>query len=230
MKILCLNHNLSYNCCWLSHANDLIHSAISTKVTCQHQSAILVVFCKHTCHVNPSAAKKYLGSSSYISMQFLQKLSNTLVNSSVSLRTYKLRYQVLCSKMFPDSFCVFVISICDVFHHQIAVKFSYFRERCFIKSFQLSMYSLIKTFLQYEAEFFKYSITKFVGVLESFGQIFSKFFLILSLQFIQLNTNMLYLVVTYSRSDLQSLHLCFRIPQARLSVGLNNEVGTNLTL
>ena len=78
-------------------------------------------FFRLACLTDPGTGKKYAGSSSFISMPLLQKLSNTYGNSSVSLCTYKLLPLVFFSEIFQDPFCVFVFSYCNVFHCEIAV-------------------------------------------------------------------------------------------------------------
>ena len=56
-------------------------STISSMSTSVSNSSSTSVF-RHACHANPGPDKKYAGSSSYTSMNFLQKLSNTSANSS----------------------------------------------------------------------------------------------------------------------------------------------------
>ena len=83
------------------------------------------VFVKVACLGSPGADQKYAGSSSYIFTYLLQRFSNASVSNSVSLCIYRScssKFYILKSYQIP-SFCVFVISIWDFFHRQIAVKF-----------------------------------------------------------------------------------------------------------
>ena len=99
-------------------------------------------FFRHAYHANPDGDKNYVRSSSYISMYFLRKLSNTSGNIIVSLCMYKWWYTLgFVLRNGSRHFCLFyVISIFNVLHCQIAVKFFIVWQWCFIKFLPFTMY------------------------------------------------------------------------------------------
>ena len=121
-------------------------SGISASASSSSSTPVLF---RHVCHANHSANEKYTGSNLYISMHLLWNLSNTCANSSVSLSMYRSwNSTVFYSKIFPDSFCVIVLRICDVFHCQIAVDF-FLVWKYFVESLPTIPVMWTKTFPQH---------------------------------------------------------------------------------
>ena len=79
------------------------------------------VFFRDACHANPGADKRCVGSSSYISMHLLQKLSNTSV-STVVLQILHDTFLGFVFRNLPKLFSSSAVSICNVFHCQIVVR------------------------------------------------------------------------------------------------------------
>ena len=82
----------------------------------------------HACHATPGGGKKYAGSSSYISMHLLVKLSNTSGSNSISFCTYRpcSRLIFVIQNLSRTFFCSLVVRTWDVFckiHFCLAMKF-----------------------------------------------------------------------------------------------------------
>ena len=73
---------------------------------------------------------------------------------------------VLFSKILPSPYCMFVISICYVFHGQIAVEFFLVWQWCFIESLPtIDLCTCINTFLQHQATSCLYHIIcRYIGI------------------------------------------------------------------
>ena len=67
----------------------VLFSAISNISILVNNSISTSLFLKQGCHTNPGADKNWAGSSSYISIHFFLKFSNTSASNNVSLWTYK---------------------------------------------------------------------------------------------------------------------------------------------
>ena len=118
----CLLLAFAYQCmAW--HIPPLIPSGtiniISTSVS---SSNFTSDFFRNVCHANPGADKSYAASSSYISMNLLQKFWNTSASNNVSLCMYRSWYPLLYSEILPDTFGVFLISFTDFCLCQITMK------------------------------------------------------------------------------------------------------------
>ena len=123
------NHNLPCACCWLMYISvwfdTFRHIDISNMSTSVSNSNSTFFF-RHVCHVNDSAEKKYVGS---ISVYHSVHVNHDTLLGFVFWNVSTL-FSGVCNQnlfFFSSSDC------CEILFCQ--------RQRCFIKSFQLSMYS-----------------------------------------------------------------------------------------
>ena len=81
------------------------------------------VFFKLACHPNPFTARKQVGSSLLISIRVVKDFECFHLYYCITLKNRSLILaKILYSKIFPDSSCVFLISIRNPFHSQITVE------------------------------------------------------------------------------------------------------------
>lgn len=138
-------------------------SSISRSVS---NSNFFSCFFRHVCYNNPGADKNYAESSSYISMHCRRFW---IVTSLVVYHFACINNDTLMSCVFwnlPRLFCVFVASICNVLHYQIAVEFFLVWQWRFIE-FLPTIW--MKVFPQHQKKFVNVSITKFEGIFECLG-------------------------------------------------------------
>ena len=113
------------------------------------------LFFRHASHANPGADKKYAGSSSYILMYLLHSfLIHLLVIVYHCARIDHNNLLNLYSKVFPDTFYMFIVSTYNVFHCQITIEFFLDWQWRFIVSLPI-IHALmwINTFPQHQTKF-----------------------------------------------------------------------------
>ena len=96
------------------------------------------------------------------------------------VKMYHDPHLILYSQIIVDSFCMFVISICDIFHCKITViLFPAWQRRFYESLATIHLLIRINTFPQLQTKFVNVSITESVCVLKCFVKIFVKHFLII---------------------------------------------------
>ena len=128
------------------------------------------VFFKLACHPNPFTARRQVGSSLLISIRVVKDFEYFHLYYCITLKNRSLILaKILYSKIFPDSSCVFLISIRNPFHSQITVELFFLGNNVPLHLYQLCMYHQKTFFNPLSANPTKWSNTfkQFVGKLST---------------------------------------------------------------